>query len=202
MTNRSYANRGQTLEHFLRFANDRYQNKCIACISKVPTEFIPLRDRTGRICSAKVENKSIVDFLGRYKQYPIAIEAKHCATETIRFDRIEPHQAAYMDAFTAQPGTIGLVVVSFDLKRFFAIPWAFWQAAYNARVRPGANRTAPVTISAYGQTWNIPKKFSARVDEIPATFEIPNHDYTFGIDYLKNAEQYITPATVKPENSL
>lgn len=191
MKNRSYANRGAPFEEFIRFANDRYAHKKIAIIEKLPTEWIPLRNSKGKICSAKVEHQSKVDFIGRYGNIPIAIEAKNSNEDNIRFDAIQPHQADYMDAFTEQPGTIGLVLVSFNLKRFFVIPWAFWSVAYEYRVRRN-DRTTPVTVSAFGITWTIPKKFSVRVDELDPMWEIPNHDYTYGLHYLQPAEKYIT----------
>lgn len=193
MKAKSYANRGQPLEEFLKFANDRYRHKRLAHIEKQCTEFIPIRNGAGKIVSCKVEQKATFDFLGRYKSHPIAIEAKNSNEPSIRWDRIEENQADDMDSFTAEPGTIGLVVVSFSLKRYFAIPWAFWQAAYNARVRPGGSRTAPVTVSAFGQTWTIPPKNSVRADELLPEWEIPNHDFEYGIHYLKDAEKYITP---------
>lgn len=193
MKDRTYANRGQALEEFIKFANDRYRLKRMAHIEKQHTEFIPIRDSRGKVVSCKVESKATIDFLGRYKNHPIAIEAKHSSEDTIRWDRVELNQANDMDCFTAEPGTIGLVVVSFNLKRFFVIPWAFWQAAYNARVRPGAIRTKPVTVTAYGQTWTVPTKNSVRADELNPEWEIPNHDFTYGIHYLRDAEKYITP---------
>lgn len=189
---RSYGNRGLPLETTIRFANERYKQKYLAVITKQATEFKPIRDRSGKIASCKVEEKATVDFIGRYKNIPIAIEAKHTSTDTIRFDAVQEHQAEFMNDFTG-PGTIGLVVVSFGLKRYFVIPWEFWRVAYEARVGPGRSRMAPVSVSAFGTTWNIPNKFSVRIDEIPPEFEIPNHDYTFGLHYLANAEKYITP---------
>lgn len=200
MKNRSYANRGQALEEFLKFANDRYRHKKLAHIEKQPTEFVPIRNRAGKIVDCKVEHKATFDFLGRYKSYPIAIEAKNSNELSIRWDRIEENQADDMDSFTAEPGTIGLVVVSFGLQRFFVIPWIFWQAAYNARVRPGSSKTTPVTISAYGQTWTIPQKNSVRAEELLPEWEVPNHDYAFGIHYLRDAEKYITPQPQKTVN--
>lgn len=188
MKNRSYANRGQPFEELLRVANERYAQRKIAVVEKLPTEFIPLRDARGKVCGVKVEHKSKVDFIGRYKHIPIAIEAKHTNDNTIRFDAVAEHQADYMDAFTEEPGTIGLVVVSFGLKRFFAIPWAHWKAAYDARVRPTGDSKAPVSVSAFGVDWTIPKKKSVRIDEIPPEFEIP-----IGLHYLKTADRYITP---------
>lgn len=192
MKNRSYANRGAPFEEFIKFANDRYAQKKVAVIEKLPTEWIPLRGKDGMICSAKVEHKSKVDFIGRYKSHPIAIEAKNSNEDMIRFDEVQPHQADYMDKFTEEPGTIGLVFVSFNLKRYFAIPWAFWAAAYEVRVRK-RDRTTPVTVSAFGQTWTVPQKYSVRIDELLPEWEIPNHDFTFGIHYLQQAENYITP---------
>ena len=191
MKNRSYANRGQPLEHFIEFANDRYRQKHMAFIKKQNTGFLPIRNASGKIVSCKVEQKATFDFLGYYKGHPIAIEAKNSETDTIRWDRIEENQAEDMDDFTSWPGTIGLVVVSFKLERFFAIPWALWSAAYDARVRPGATRTARVKAEAFGHTWDIPQKFSVREDEIPPEFEIPNHDFTYGLHYLAQAEKYI-----------
>lgn len=192
MKDKRYANRGAPFEEFLRFANERYAKRQIAIIEKLPTEFIPLRNSSGKICGAKVEHKSKVDFIGRYQHYPIAIEAKNSNEDNIRFDAIQPHQADYMDAFTEQPGTIGLVLLSFNLKRFFVIPWAFWSVAYEYRVRRN-DRNTPVTVSAFGQTWTIPKKYSVRIDEIPPQFEVPAGG-PFGIDYLRNIERYVTGA--------
>lgn len=189
---RSKANRGQQLEALIRLANDRYIVKKLAVIDKQATEFIPLRDRTGKIFSAKVEHKATVDFLGRYKHYPIAIEAKNTNTDCIRFDAVQPHQAEYMDLFTEEPGTIGLVVLCFSHKRFFAVPWKFWQAAYEWRVQK-KDREKEVIVIAHGQTWVIPKKFSVKADELNPEWELPDFDTTYGLHYLQKADQYIIP---------
>jgi recombination protein U len=129
---RSHANRGQPFEEFLEFVHARYQADGTACVHKVPTEFIPLRDGTGRVVNAKVERKSCVDYLGRYKGTPVAIEAKHTESDRIQFSRVEPHQADYMDDFCKHPEAIGIVLVSFKLQRFYAVPWQFWKAARDA----------------------------------------------------------------------
>lgn len=186
----TYANRGKALETLMRFANERYAAAGLACIEKQATEFIPLRNKRGQICGAKVERKSSVDFLGRYQHYPIAIEAKSSSTDTIRFDEIQTHQADFMDSYTSEPGTIGLVVVSFEGSRFFVIPWFFWSAAYDERVRK-RSRTTLCRAVAHGQIWEAPKKYSVRADELNPLWEIPAYDMTYGIDYLKHAGEYI-----------
>lgn len=186
------ANRGQPLEYYIRFANEQYRRRKIASIEKLPTEFIPIRNAQRKICDVKVEHKSKVDFIGRYRNIPIAIEAKHTSTDSIRFDKVEPHQAEYMDEFTEEPGTIGIIIVSFRLESFYAIPWVFWQAAYNARVRPGASRTKPVTVEAFGQTWTVPPKFSVREEELNPLWRVSGRHLNFGLHYLANATSYIT----------
>ena len=194
MKNMSYANRGMEFENLIRGTNECYRMNRMASIEKLATEFIPIRDKDGNIVTVKVESKSKVDFLGRYYNIPIAIEAKSTFENNIRFDAVLEHQADYMDEFTSQPGTIGLVAVSFNLRRFYAIPWVFWQAAYNARVRPGSKKTTPVTVEAFGQTWEVPQKYSVRMDELNPAWEIPANHPTFGMHYLINARHYITPS--------
>ena len=198
MKDRRYANRGQAFEEFIRYANAQYARRGIALVEKVPTEFIPLRDRTGHICNVKVENKSKVDFLGRYKAYPLAMEAKHTSGELIRFDEVQPHQAQYLTGFVSEPGTIGIVLVSFSLRRFFAVPWHFWSAAYDLRVTKGEKKT-PCTVTGFGQRWTIPQKFSVRAEELHPEWEITGTGNVYGLDYLRGIERYATPEK-QPEN--
>lgn len=184
-----FANRGRTFEEFIRFANGQYLKNGLAVVEKIPTEFLPIRDRSGRICSAKVEKKSTVDFIGRYMHHPIAFEAKN-TQDVMRWDRVENHQASFLDVFSKCEGVITFVLVSFDLRQFYAVPWAFWSAAYKERVIKG-NRTTPLQVDAHGIVWDIPKKFSFRAEEIPDVFEVPAHHTIYGLHYLINAEKYV-----------
>lgn len=190
MKQKQYANRGQPFENFIRFANERYQQKDVAVITKQATEFIPIRNSSGKVCNVKVEHKATVDFLGRYKQYPIAIEAKNTSSDSIRFDAVQPHQADYMDRFCNQPGTIGLVLVSFNLQKFYAVPWAFWGEAYDLRVR--RQNKATVRLHAFDEEWTVPNKMSARIEDMSPLWEVSGHDRTYGLHYLENAQKYIT----------
>jgi len=111
--NKTQANKGKPFEDFLLCVHNAYQKQGDAVVHKVPTEFIPLRDGTGRIVSVKVERKSCVDYLGRYGPIPVAVEAKHTGSDRIRWDRVEDHQAAYLDDFCKDPQAVGIVLVSF-----------------------------------------------------------------------------------------
>lgn len=96
----TFANRGRDFEDFVIQVNDLYTRSGKAVVYKVPTEFLPIRDSTGQIKSCKVEHKSCVDFLGRYNGTPVAVEAKQTHTGRIDFDAVQPHQAAFLDAWT------------------------------------------------------------------------------------------------------
>ena len=191
MKDRRYGNRGMTLETFMKFANDRYRHYKMGVITKQATEFIPLRDKYGKIANVKVESKATVDFLGRWGTFPAAIEAKNSNTDSIRLDRVEEHQAAFMDEWTAEPGTIGIVVVCFQMRRFFAVPWAFWGQAYDLRIRKN-DRSTPLTIKAFNQEWTVPKKYSLRAEELLPEWEISGQNPKYGIHYMEHAAKYVT----------
>lgn len=190
MKDRRYANRGVPFETFIKLANQRYRQKGEAFIEKQYTEFIPLRNSYGRVCDVKVEHKATVDFIGRYKQYPIAIEAKHTSTDTIKLNALQENQVDDMHEFCSCPGTIGLVLVSFKMDTFFAIPWAFWGAAYDIRIRDG-NIKAPASVYAFGEEWTIPTKKSLRIEDMSPLWRVSGRDYGYGLNYLQKAENYV-----------
>lgn len=175
-----YANRGQSLEQFIKYANARYQLVGEATIVKIPTEILPIRDGRGRVVNAKVCSKSTVDFIGRVQSTPVAIEAKHTKQKSLRFDAVQDHQAAFLDDFVRGGAGIGLVLVSFNLDAFYAIPWAFWREARNAwRMEPKEKRK--VTID--GTTWITPGKASVKQEELLPEWKVEVGG-TIGLDYL------------------
>jgi len=187
MRRASQANRGRPFEDLLNLAHSRYQANGLACVHKVPTEFLPLRDGTGKLVSCKVEHKSCVDFLGRYRNIPVAVEAKHTEGKRISFDRVEQHQAAYMDDFCKNPGAVGIVVVSFGMRRFFAVPWPFWKAARDVWAA-GGPRAASAPVNAYGTYWDTPGMASASPEQLHEEWEIkPGGPYA--LPYLQIIER-------------
>jgi recombination protein U len=120
------ANRGRALEELIILANQQYRAQGIAVIHKVPTAWLPIRDNAGRIVSAKVEEKAAVDFLGVYRGRPIGFDAKQCSGDRIRWDRVEPHQALFLQEWE-KSGGIGFIFVGFNFERFYVVPWQFWQ---------------------------------------------------------------------------
>lgn len=190
MSYSTYANRGKPLEGFIEFANKIYRRRGIAMVEKQYVEMLPIRNGYGQVVNCKIGEKSTVDYIGRVGSHPIAMEAKNTNQYTIRWDAVQPHQADYLDEFTQQPGTIGLVLVSFNLEHFFAVPWAFWGAAYDLRVRQGDRKTSK-RVNAFGEQWDIPTKKSARIEDLSPVWRISGKDPTFGLNYLQKAEKYV-----------
>ncbi len=181
----SYGNRGMTFESLIEYANARYRANGTAIIEKQHTLCKPLRNGTGHIVSAKYEEKATVDFMGRYGGIPIAFEAKHCAADTIDLKRVEEHQCGFLRDWTAEPGTIGFVMVSFRFSEFYAIPWIYWQAALDARQKKSGGI---VTLEPMGTAWQTTGKASIRKDELPQEWEVKMGGAA-AVDYLATVKR-------------
>lgn len=181
MKDHTRANRGKPFEDFLKFVHQRYQQQGIACVHKVPTEFIPLRDSHGRIANCKVEEKSCVDYLGRYKGTPVAIEAKHTEGNRLSYSEVQPHQAAYLDDWIIDQNAVALVVISFGLRRFFAVPWQFFRGPRNAWQN---GKKVKIEVTRYGTTWISNGMASVSPDELHPDWEIKPGGVS-GLPYLE-----------------
>lgn len=189
----SHANRGKGFESYITHANNAYRNDGVAVIEKQYVEMLPIRDRTGRVVSCKVGEKSSVDYIGRLWSTPIAIEAKETQAGAIRFDAVKRHQAAFLEDFMAGGRGISLVVVSFDTRRFFAVPAVFWLVARKAwqdAQRKGRRKADKITVTCHGQTWTTPGKASATPEDLLPEWEITLNG-RYGLHYLKDAKKYI-----------
>lgn len=148
----SQANRGRPLEELVVMANRQYRAKRLAVIHKVPTAWLPLRDGRGKIVSAKVEEKAAVDFLGTYRGRSLAFDVKHCSQERIRWDRLEDHQAQFIEDWT-RDGGIGFILVGFNMERFFVVPWEFWkEKMFTWKYEKGA---ASISIKQMLPEWEV-----------------------------------------------
>lgn len=116
----------------------------------------------------------------------MAVEAKHEEGARIAFNRVEPHQADYMDDYTKDPEAVGIVIVSFSLRRFFAVPWEFWKAArdaWNNKPNPKSTKAPVETVKAYGWEWQTPGMASVSPEQLLPEWEI-RAGGTTGLPYL------------------
>lgn len=139
------ANKGQPLEDLIILTNNQYRAQRRAVIQKVPTEWVPIRGVRGEIVNAKVEEKAAVDFLGGYRGRSIAFDAKHTVEERIRWDRVESHQASFLED-CRQDGGIAFVLVSYQLRDFYTVPWVFWKLNMDEWQAKGRGKGASVPL--------------------------------------------------------
>lgn len=176
-----------TLEEFVKYANERYRSAGKAVVVKIPTEFIPIRNNKGKVVSCKVEQKSSVDFIGRYRNIPIAIECKQTSKDRISFSEVKDHQARFLDKFVGEYGAgFGAVLVSFKFERFFLVPWEFWKIARNLWTN---TRGEKANVICYGQRWETPGKASVSADELLPQWEVKLNN-KYGLAYLSKIDTY------------
>ena len=184
-------NRGMSLEALIEFANNSYRLHGLGLISKQHTHFVPIRNHKGQIVNCKVDEKATVDFVGRIGSRPVAAEAKLTKQKRIRYQEVKHHQALFLDDFTKDEAAIGLVVISYNLDSFYAIPWPFWKAASDAwekAIRYGEKKAEKVTVTFNGQSWTTNGMASVKEEELLPEWKVTIGG-KIGLDYLA---RYIT----------
>ena len=125
--------RGSVLEEMINYTNQKYRDKKLALIQKIPTPITPVRfDKNSRhITLAYFEQKSTVDYIGVVQGVPVCFDAKECATDRFPLANVHEHQIRFMGEFEEQEG-IAFLLVYFKCKdSFMYLPYAklreFWE---------------------------------------------------------------------------
>ena len=77
--------RGSTLEDMINHSIEKYREKHLALIQKIPTPIKPINmdKERGQITLAYFDQKSTVDYIGVIQGIPVCFDAKECAADTI-----------------------------------------------------------------------------------------------------------------------
>lgn len=112
--------RGSLLEEQLNLTNEKYREKKLALIQKVPTPITPITiDKDSRhITLAYFDQKSTVDYIGAVQGIPICFDAKECMADTFSLQNIHEHQVNFMREFEEQGG-IAFFLVYYVKKELF-----------------------------------------------------------------------------------
>ena len=104
--------RGSALEDVINRTNERYKEKNIALIQKIPTPLTPVRmDKENRqITLAYFDQQSTVDYIGVVQGIPVCFDAKECASSTFPVQNIHEHLALFMEQFERQGGVAFLLI--------------------------------------------------------------------------------------------
>lgn len=104
--------RGSTLEDLINRTNERYLEKGLALIQKIPTPITPVRiDKERRhITLAYFDQQSTVDYIGAVQGIPVCFDAKECSVDTFPMQNIHEHQIEFMKNFERQNGISFLLI--------------------------------------------------------------------------------------------
>ena len=148
------ANRGKGLEDALEAQHDAYAAQGFAFVKRQYPKVIKRGRRAGAAAGQALFAASplAVDFMGALADgRGVAIEAKETAGETLRVDAVTEAQRAFMRTWPAT----GHLVVSLLIerrRRVYAVTFASYIAAWDARVPPPGKRRPPGRGS-FGLAW-------------------------------------------------
>ena len=129
--------RGSALEELVNRTNEKYQEKHLALMQKIPTPITPIKiDKESRqITLAYFEQKSTVDYIGVVQGIPVCFDAKECATDTFTLNNIHEHQVEFMREFERQGGIAFILIYYFKKEQFYYLTFqklqSFWERAKN-----------------------------------------------------------------------
>lgn len=124
--------RGSTLEEMINRTIDKYKEKGLALIQKVPTPITPINiePSTRHITLAYFDQKSTVDYIGVVQGIPVCFDAKECAVDTFALQNIHPHQFDFMERFEEQRGIAFLIIYYSHKDLLYYLPFSdlkkFW----------------------------------------------------------------------------
>ena len=127
--------RGSTLEDMINRTNERYLEKGLALIQKIPTPITPVRiDKEHRhITLAYFDQRSTVDYIGAVQGIPVCFDAKECNTDTFPLQNIHEHQVTFMSNFEKQGGIAFLIIYYSTRNELYYIRFSeiqkFWERA-------------------------------------------------------------------------
>lgn len=98
--------RGSLLEEMVNLTNEKYREKNLALIQKIPTPITPItiEKETRHITLAYFDQKSTIDYIGAVQGIPVCFDAKECAVDTFSLQNIHEHQVTFMRDFESQRG--------------------------------------------------------------------------------------------------
>lgn len=162
--------RGSVLEEMVNITNQRYREKGLALVQKIPTSIKPVQfDKEHRhITLAYFDQKSTVDYIGAVQGIPVCFDAKECASDTFPLHNIHEHQIAFMKDFERQGGISFLLIYFSQHGRCYYLRFQKMMEFWNRQFDTGR------------------KHF--KYAEMEATFEIPIKNATF-VHYLETLNQ-------------
>lgn len=158
--------RGSTLEELINMTNEKYRERKLAVVQKIPTPITPIEidKETRHITLAYFDQKSTVDYIGAVQGIPVCFDAKECATDRFALQNVHEHQVEFMKEFEAQQGIAFLIIYFSGLDKYYYLTLRKLECFWNRALEGGR------------------KSFT--YDELDPRYEISPHNGVF-VHYLE-----------------
>lgn len=134
---------GEQFERLIEVSCDYYRKQGIANITKTPEPMRPIKavNRHAGQYIAIFTQKAQPDFTGTLQGgRTLLMEAKHTSQTNIAFNRITDVQESYLNEHE-RLGAVCLVVISFNMKNFYTVPWKEWKEIRESIGKKSVNET-------------------------------------------------------------
>ncbi len=134
--------RGSTLEELINLSNEKYLEKEMALIQKIPTPIKPISiDKESRhITLAYFDQKSTVDYIGVVQGVPVCFDAKECGVDTFSMQNIHEHQIHFMKEFERQDGIAFIILHYTHINEMYYLPLKKIEEFYD-RMKNGGRKS-------------------------------------------------------------
>lgn len=131
--------RGSTLEELINRTNERYSERGLALIQKIPTPITPVKiDKEHRhITMAYFDKISTVDYIGAVQGIPVCFDAKECSADTFPLQNVHEHQIEFMGRFEQQGGISFLLIYYTSRDELYYMTYAQIKKFWDRSLRGG-----------------------------------------------------------------
>jgi len=139
--------RGSALEEMINYTNERYCQKGLALLQKVPTPITPVQiDQEKRVITlAYFEKQSTVDYIGVAQGVPICFDAKETAQKHLPLQNIHEHQILFMEAFRIHRGLAFLLVHFTTFDEYYLLPFEILKQCWS-QAQAGGRKSIPHAV--------------------------------------------------------
>ncbi len=136
--------RGSTLEELINYTNEKYRDKGLGLIQKIPTPIKPIKidQKSRHISLAYFEQKSTVDYIGVVQGISVCFDAKETTKELLPLCNIHEHQMVFMDDFERQGGIAFILVYFSKYNEYYYLPY-IWIKKYWDSAKLGGRKSIP-----------------------------------------------------------
>ncbi len=147
--------RGSTFEEMINLTNDRYRQKGLALIQKIPTSIVPVKFENNRVSDGYFLQQSTVDYIGVVQSLAVCFDAKETASKSLPLANVHEHQIAFMDAFQKQKGCAFLLVSFNAFNECYFLPFEVLKGFWDAK-QAGERKSIP--YSAFEKRYLVASK--------------------------------------------